>query len=475
MSRLVVISNRVAVPDPGGNGQTAGGLAVAVNAALKNRAGIWFGWSGRIVDAPSDEPEVVRHDSVTYAVVDLSPADFDEYYSGFANRVLWPILHYRVDLAEFTRSDLSGYIRVNETFANQVSKILAPDDVVWVHDYHMMPLARYLRARGHDNKIGFFLHIPLPPPDILRALPHHAEIIGALADYDLVGFQTENDRDNFTRYLTQSGGSSGRDGGIQDAHGRSPRTGVFPVGIDTEAFASAARRMSASSFIRDVKNSLSGRSMVMGVDRLDYSKGIPHRMEAFERFLTAYPNWRGRVTYLQITPKSRSEIAEYAEIDQAVSAKAGQINGTFGEVAWTPIRYINKTHSRDALAGLYRIARAALVTPLRDGMNLVAKEYVAAQDAEDPGVLILSQFAGASLELRDGALMVNPHETEGVAAAIRRALEMPLAERRVRHQRMMSVIEKNDIDRWAERFLSALGETRRRGSIVSNIRALFAL
>ncbi|GGC54648.1 alpha,alpha-trehalose-phosphate synthase (UDP-forming) [Chelatococcus reniformis] len=473
MSRLIVVSNRVAMPSRGK--PQAGGLAVAVNAALKHRSGIWFGWSGNVVDPPDSRPRLLTRGEITYAVTDLSTADLQEYYSGFANRVLWPILHYRVDLAEFTRSDLSGYIRVNETFANQISTILEPDDVIWVHDYHLMPLARYLRARGHTNKIGFFLHIPLPPPDILRALPHHAEIVGAMADYDVVGFQTENDRDNFARYLMVNGGTVSPDGNTYDVHGRSVSLGAFPVAIDTASYAKTARRASRSQFISTMKGSLGQSQLIMGVDRLDYSKGIGNRLDAFETFLEDNSDWLGRVSYLQITPKSRSDIPEYIEMDRMVSTRVGQINGTYGNVSWTPIRYINQTYSRTALAGLYRLARVALVTPLRDGMNLVAKEFVAAQDPEDPGALVLSHFAGAVSELRDGALVVNPHETEGMAAAIRRALEMPLEERKVRHARMMRALLANNIDCWAKSFLKALEDARPRATPVNNIRTLFAL
>ncbi len=473
-SRLIVVSNRVAVPEPGRK-VAAGGLAVAVKAALKNRTGVWFGWSGQVTDEPADKPTFFEKDRVTYAVVDLSHSDFQEYYNGFANRVLWPILHYRVDLAEFSSAEMSGYERVNANFADQISKILTPDDVIWVHDYHMMPLARRLRERGHDNKIGFFLHIPMPPPELLQALPRHADIIGALADYDLVGFQTDNDRDNFGRYLALQGASVSRDGQTYDINGRLVRIATFPVSIETKSFAKTARRSVRSGFVKDVVDSLGGRKLLIGVDRLDYSKGILNRMEAFERFLREYPERRSQVTYLQITPKSRADIPEYAAMDQQVSAVAGRINGEFGEASGLPMRYLNRTYSRTALSGLYRAARVALVTPLRDGMNLVAKEFVAAQDPDDPGVLILSQFAGALGELGEGALVVNPHEPEGVARAIDTALDLPLGERQARFRHMFDIVARNDIDRWADRFLVALSETRQKTSIFGGLRAMFSL
>ena len=324
-----------------------------------------------------------------------------------------------------------------------------------MHDYHLIPLAKALRERGHKNRIGFFIHIPCPPPEILTALPNHERLIPALGHFDLVGFQTETDATNFSRYLANECGLRRVNGGRFAIDGRTVEIGVFPVGVETEAFERLARRAIESGFVREVLDSLSGRAMIMGVDRLDYSKGLPERMTAFERFLTNFPDWRGKVTYLQITPRSRSTIPEYADLARQVGEAVGRINGNFGEASWTPVRYINKAHSRTALAGLYRAARAGLVTPLRDGMNLVAKEYVAAQNAEDPGVLILSRFAGAAHECT-AALLVNPYDSEGVAIAIDRALSMPLEERRQRHADNYRVLVRNDISHWAERFLTTL-------------------
>jgi trehalose 6-phosphate synthase len=452
LARLVVVSNRVGVPD---SGARAGGLEVAIRPALRKRGGVWFGWSGRVADSDPGPAKTVAHDNVSYVTIGLRKDDYEEFYNGFANRVLWPILHYRLDLAEFTRRDLGGYFRVNEFFASNLEKMLRPDDVVWVHDYHLIPLAKALRDRGHKNKIGFFIHIPCPPPEILTALPNHEQLIPALCHYDLIGFQTEVDTTNFARYLANECGLPWAQGNSFHFGDRVVRIGTFPVGVETQGLARLARRAIGTEFVRDVLGSLSGRAMIIGVDRLDYSKGIPERMAAFERFLMNFPDWRGKVTYLQITPRSRSDIPEYADIDRLVGAAVGRINGTFGEAAWTPVRYINKAHSRTALAGLYRAARAGLVTPLRDGMNLVAKEYIAAQNPDDPGVLILSRFAGAAYECTS-ALLVNPYDSEGVAIAINRALAMPLAERQERHAANFKVLLKNDLSQWAERFLGEL-------------------
>jgi len=448
------VSNRVAVPGAD-NGNQTGGLAIAVRSALKRRVGIWFGWSGTISPDQEVTTRTLQHGNVTYVVIDLVEGDYQEYYNGFANRVLWPILHYRLDLAEYSRRDLSGYRRVNAHFANRLHDLIEPDDVIWVHDYHLIPLAKMLRDRGHRNRIGYFQHVPFPPPEILTALPNHDWLIPQLSAYDLVGFQTENDATHFAHYLENESRLRKSAHFTYQTTERTVRVGVFPIGIETIKFSRLARRSVRSLLVRNVLDSLAERAMVIGVDRLDYSKGLALRLEAFERFLTFYPDWRGKVTYLQITPKSRSEIREYADMERTIGEAAGRINGAYGEAAWTPIRYVNRAYSRGALAGLYRSARVGLVTPLRDGMNLVAKEYIAAQDPEDPGVLILSRFAGAAVEC-GAALLVNPYDPEAVATSITHAMSMPLEERRSRHEALFQVISYNDLKSWGERFLDAL-------------------
>jgi trehalose 6-phosphate synthase len=460
--RLAVVSNRVSVPS-GDGAKRAGGLEVALRPALQHNGGVWLGWSGKVGGRDKLRTRSVRHKNVEYVVTDLTKHDYQEYYSGFANRVLWPILHYRLDLAEFARRDLSGYFRVNDHFATELEKVIAHDDLIWVHDYHLIPIADALRRRGHTNRIGFFLHVPLPPPEVLAALPKHGQLIPLLMQYDVVGFQTAGDVSNFIRYLI-SECNQARElrvfevDGHQTAlslNGRQTRIGHFPVGIEPRVFQRLARRNIRSPLVQEMVASLGGRLLVIGVDRLDYSKGLIQRLDAFDRFLDTHRDWMGKVTYLQITPKNRSEIPEYAELEQALGAAAGGINGKYGEVSWTPIRYVNRVYGRAALAGLYRAARVGLVTPLRDGMNLVAKEYVAAQDPEDPGVLILSRFAGAAIEFRR-ALLVNPYDAESVAGAIAQALAMPLEERRTRHQALLAAIHAYDIDRWQREFLTTL-------------------
>ncbi len=460
MARIVIVSNRVSVPDPESVSRV-GGLEVALRATLKTHSCIWFGWSGKVRSADKRETRAVCRGEITYIITDLTREDYQEYYAGFANSVLWPVLHYRLNLVEFSNRELSGYLRVNEYFADQLANFLEPADLVWVHDYHLMPLASALRKRGFANRIGFFLHIPLPSPDILTALPSHERLIPALGDYDLVGFQTENDAANFARYIATELSASPRITHPPGGGRRQMRIGVFPVGVETREFQNRARRALRSSFVQSVISSVPG-VIAIGVDRLDYSKGLLHRLDGYERFLIARPEWRGRISLLQITPKSRSEIQEYIDIAKKVDETVGRLNATYGDVSWMPVRYVNRSYNRTALAGLYRAARVGLVTPLRDGMNLVAKEYVAAQDPDDPGVLVLSRFAGAAAELK-AALLVNPYDADAVGAAIARALEMPLAERKRRHSELFAMLLKHDISGWGEKFLFSLSQEEHTG------------
>jgi trehalose 6-phosphate synthase len=453
LAKLIVVSNRVSLPTR--SGSRAGGLEVALRAVFNEFPGVWFGWSGRVVPREGIETRTISGQNPTFVVTDLTAGDHDEYYNGFANRVLWPILHYRLDLADYQLRELTGYLRVNDHFADELHKIIEPDDTIWVHDYHLMPLAKALRERGHQNRIGFFLHTPMPPVEILTALPSHERLFPALCDYDLIGFQTETDSTNFARYLVGECRYASRDLKTFLANGRSVTLGHFPVGVDLDEIQSWAESARDSKLVERIVASLGDRAMLIGVDRLDYSKGILPRMEAFEQFLNTHPDWRGRTTFLQIAPRSRSKIQEYVQLESEVNATAGRVNGSLGQADWTPIRYIHQSYPRSALAGMYRHARAGLVTPFRDGMNLVAKEYIAAQNPDDPGVLILSRFAGAAKECT-AALLVNPYDKETTAQAIFRALTMPLAERQERYRTNLSNLRSNDIADWGVKFLGQL-------------------
>ncbi|MBJ6125012.1 alpha,alpha-trehalose-phosphate synthase (UDP-forming) [Microvirga splendida] len=451
--RLVVVSNRVPLPNDGAG--KAGGLTVALEGALKQSGGLWFGWSGETVEEPSDQAKVSQSGNITFAVLDLSQQDYDEYYAGFANRALWPVCHYRLDLVQIERQELEGYFRVNRAFAASLAPLLRPDDVIWVHDYHFIPLAAELRRLGFRNRIGFFLHIPWPPSDVASALPAYQQLLQGFGAYDLVGFHTPQDAENFQRCLVRENIGSPIGAGEHQIDGHKVRIGAFPVGIDTEGFARAAANAEQNSLVRRTTASMGNRDLIIGVDRLDYSKGLKQRIEAFSCFIRSNPDFRNRVTYLQITPKSRSDVPEYQQMQREIAEQAGWTNGSLGEVDWTPVRYVNRTIGHAALAGLYRMSRIGLVTPLRDGMNLVAKEFVAAQQPDDPGVLILSRFAGAAHEL-NGAILVNPYDTEACAAAIARALQMPREERRERWESMMGQLRVNTVDAWCQRFLSSL-------------------
>lgn len=311
---------------------------------------------------------------------------------------------------------------------------------------------------GVTNRIGFFMHIPWPSPDVFFTLPVQAALLTAMTAFDLIGFQTEDDAENFALCLRRGGVANPVDGkpGLFDNPLRRFRVGAFPIGIDVSSFSSAVPSASISSTIKRFQQSLEGRDLIVGVDRLDYTKGIPERLRGFRRFLEVNPAWHGRITMLQITPKSRSDVAEYDALQHEVAEIAGHINGAMGRLDWTPVRYVNRAFGQQLLSAVYRMAKVGLVTPLRDGMNLVAKEYVAAQDPEDPGVLVLSRFAGAAHELGEGALLVNPYDVETIADALARAASMPLEQRRQRYQAMMEAVTTNDVFHWCRHYLDQL-------------------
>jgi trehalose 6-phosphate synthase len=450
--RLVIVSNRVAVTQ---DAARAGGLAVALSELLKKTGGVWFGWSGKVSEQPNSHPKIERRGGVTIATVDLSSDDYDEYYSGFANSELWPLFHYRIDLANFDRENYQGYVRVNQRFAHAIKPILKKKDVVWVHDYHLLAFGEELRRMGCEQAMGFFLHIPFPAPEVLTTLPTHDVIVRAMFAYDLIGFQTEADRRCFVNYVVNEAGGAVHEDGRVTAFGRTIVANVFPIGIDTESFSKFATSKAAMEHRRRLEKVLRRRHAIVGVDRLDYSKGLAERFRAFERLLENYPENRDKVTYVQIAPTTRADVPEYVHIREELEGIAGSINGEYSEFDWTPLRYINRSFSRPALAGIFRLSRVGLVTPLRDGMNLVAKEFVAAQSAQNPGVLVLSRFAGAAHHM-DGALIVNPYDVQGVADAMQKALNMPLAERKSRWKTLVEPVRRNDVVRWRESFLDRL-------------------
>jgi trehalose 6-phosphate synthase len=454
----------VAVPKARGVAGAQGGLAGALNAALKDHGGIWFGWSGQESEDAADTIHLQRSDGVTTATIDLSGRDIDEYYNGYANSTLWPLFHYRLDLTRYERETGKGYERVNERFAECVSPLIEPDDLIWVHDYHLLPLGERLRARGIANRIGFFLHIPWPPTRLFVSLPFHERLVRTMLEYDLIGFQTDEWRESFLHYCRKElGAEVDEASGTIRFDGRTTIARAYPIGIDWDHFQQQGASEEARIAEQRLLSSTRDRTAMIGVDRLDYSKGLPERIDGIGRFFDQHPDRVRDLVFIQIAPPSREDVESYQQIRMLLEQKAGQINGARSEVDLVPIRYVNRGYSHAELYGFFRAAKIGLVTPLRDGMNLVAKEYVAAQDPEDPGVLILSRFAGAAQQLEAqgaGAVLVNPYSPDDISHAIRVALDMPLGERKARYEAMIGTIREDNVQAWTRRFCDDLAASR---------------
>ncbi len=451
MGRLIAVSNRTAAGEATGS---SGGLAVALLDALSETPGSWFGTSGEIVN-DAKGLRIFSENNVDYELTDLTQEEHEGYYLGYANSALWPIFHSRTDLAAFDNHEFKIYSSVNERFAKQIAARVRRDDTIWVHDYHFLLLGKDLRDEGVESPIGFFLHIPFPAPEIFKTLPEHARLARAMTSFDLIGFQTEKDRTNFERYLVdECGGIADEDGSIRVFESKI-QTGAYPIGIDAKEFANLTQGDAAREAAARLGRFLGERNLIIGADRMDYSKGLPQRFEAIGSVFDNYPDLRGKVSFTQIAPPSRGEVHEYAELRRELDQLAGRINGDYGELDWIPIRYLARGYRRDELAGLYRLGRVGLVTPLRDGMNLVAKEFVAAQNPDNPGVLVLSEFAGAA-ERMEAALIVNPHDTSAMAEAVVTALQMPLEERRERWTDLHHAVFDFDAAWWQKSFLKDL-------------------
>jgi trehalose 6-phosphate synthase len=451
--RLVCVSNRITA---GRKTAAPGGLAVGVLSALQRTGGMWFGWGGELTDEEPKPPSLNVRSQVAFATIELRREEFERYYNGFANEALWPLFHYFPGLFRFRPEQWQAYQDVNRTFARQLVPLLRSGDKIWVHDYHLIPLARYLRELGVRAPIGFFLHIPFPHIETLRVLPTYADLVADLTVFDVIGFQTESDLRSFHSSIRHLYGEEA----VLDPHrvrigSRTVCADVFPIGVDVEGIQRAAVESHRATATQRMVKSLVGRKLIIGVDRLDYSKGLVERFKAYEQFLEAFPENHGQVVYLQIAPLSRKDVQSYAQIRSELERAAGRTNGRFAETDWTPVRYLNRNFSHSALMGLMRAADVALVTPLRDGMNLVAKEYLAAQDPDDPGVLVLSTLAGAAHELT-AAMQINPYDLFAVGRAIEVALTMPRRERRERHRQLLASLRRNDIATWVDRFLAAL-------------------
>jgi trehalose 6-phosphate synthase len=452
VARTVIVSNRVPLPNE--KGATAGGLAVAL-ADAATAGSMWFGWSGKRAAETDTTADVVVADGVTYATIDIGEKDYTRFYNGFANGALWPLFHFRSGLLMFSRADYEAYRTVNRAFAKALLPLLAPDDQIWIHDYQLLTMAAELRELGVTNRIGFFMHIPFVPPAMLAVLPPAAELLAGMSACDIVGFQTNGDRlaflDCVREFLSVSPDQQGRFAFRE----RQVQAVTTPIGIDADKFTELAERAELAGDTKRLVESLGDRALVLGVDRLDYSKGLPQRFDAFGRLLYCFPQHLRKVAFLQIAARSRQEVGSYQNLRRELDRRAGDINGEFSDFDWVPLRYMTHPVKRTAIAGFYRRARVGLVTPLRDGMNLVAKEYVAAQDASNPGVLVLSRFAGAADEMTE-ALIVNPFDPDEVAEAINTALVMELPERKSRHASLLAKVRHSTAQRFCAEFLEYL-------------------
>ncbi len=469
MSRLVIISNRVPVSAAGAQ---AGGLAVALEALMSKRGGLWFGWSGTI-SPDQHKVSVTTVGRIDYATMDLSQSEFDGYYNRFANGFLWPLLHGMPENMQYDRADAESYRAVNARFADRLIELLQPSDTIWIHDYHFMALPALLRARGVLNRIGFFLHVPFVSADMMETAPGAADLIGGVLMSDLIGFQTSLDLDNFAASAQRLAGASLLSPDELYLAGHQTTLGVFPVEIDAREFAATAEQAWRMLPTERLRRSLGGQSLIIGVDRLDPTKGLLQRLAGYRKLFQTRPDWRRRVTLLQIAAVSRKDVASYQTLRTALDRESGSLNSDIGDPDWSPVRLVARATDRTVVAGYLRQAKVGLVTPLRDGMNLVAKEFVAAQDPQDPGVLVLSRFAGAARQLT-AALLVNPHDPADVAGAIDTGLGMALSERQERWQAMWNVLQHATPLQWGLTFVASLvrTETRhgRRGELAVPVR-----
>ncbi|NIP43510.1 MAG: trehalose-6-phosphate synthase [candidate division Zixibacteria bacterium] len=469
--RLLVVSNRlpICIKSDGGRMEIqpgSGGLVTALAPIIRNTGGVWIGWPG--CELTPEVDRLIRNYNIEHLfnlqAINISEEEVENYYRGFSNEAVWPLFHDLLGQCKFEGEHWEYYRNVNRRFAEKILEIAEPGDLIWIHDYHLIMVAHYLRQMNVQHPLAFFLHTPFPNYDLLRRLPWKDHIIGGLLDYDLIGFQTRRDRRNFCRcakelipsldikaFYRHSNVHYGR---------REIKVGNFPISIDFSEFSDGARAEEVEKEANYLKQKCQSKSLVLGVDRLDYTKGIPERFLAYERALEKYPELRGNICLLQLAVPSRSHLSAYQDIRETLEWMVGRINGRFSEFGWQAIQYIYRSVSRTELLGFYRACDIGLLTPLRDGMNLVAKEFCAST-VDNNGVLILSEFAGASEQLSKGAIMVNPYNREETADAIYQAYNMDLAERARRMNILRSEVKRNDIFRWVEWFLSSFREYER--------------
>jgi alpha,alpha-trehalose-phosphate synthase [UDP-forming] len=463
--RLISVSNRLPVEIKSRAGgprlsRSAGGLATALDSIWRYCHGFWIGWAGAADSANANTllQKAARGRSYTFKPVPLSRDEISKFYSGFANEIIWPLFHDMPSRCDFDPEYWEVYQRVNRRFAQAAAETAGPKDLIWAHDYHLMLMGRYLREAGSKARAGFFLHIPFPAPDMFEKLPWRKPILRALLQYHSIGFQTDRDRCNFIscveRILPEA--RSCRDDSFNSItiEDHTAHVGTFPISISFEEFANHAASHDVELGASQFRHELGNKFLVLGVDRMDYTKGIPERLKAFRILLRRFPELRRRVTLLQVVVPSREEIPNYKELRREVELLVSQINGEFTDSGWVPIHYVHRNLTRKQLLTYYRAADIMLVTSLKDGMNLVAKEFCAAQ-VDEAGVVVISEFTGAAAELQHGAIVVNPNDLAGVAEAIHRACVMPVEEKRSRMRLLRDIVRAYNVENWAAGFLSA--------------------
>jgi len=461
-SGLIVVSNRLPlIIEKQESGwalrPSSGGLVTALAPVLQKRNGTWIGWTG--TDQEDGVEDVLREYSDRNAFdvrpVFLTPEEKERFYQGFSNEIIWPLFHDLQSRCNFDPKYWESFEQVNARFAEVTARSMAGNEFIWVHDYHLMNVSTHLRRRGVKSVIGFFLHIPFPPPDIFAKLPWRMQILRGILDFDVVGFQTPNDRRNFIHcvreFLDNVNVSRTGENFLVEVEGHRAVVGSFPIGIDAAEFEELAASDSVSEHAAQIRREL-GTRIILGVDRLDYTKGVVERLKAFRHLLARHPELEREITYVQVVVPSRADIPKYRDLKHEIEQLVSRINGKYTVPGWVPIHYLYRPLPREELLAFYRTADVALITPLKDGMNLVAKEYCAC-DVEEKGVLVLSEFAGAAAQLKNGSIQVNPYDEVGVAEAVCRALNMSMEERRNRMRALRRTVARYEVFRWAERFL----------------------
>ncbi len=469
MSRLIVVSNRVQTPNQ--ISESPGGLSIGILGALKAQGGVWYGWSGEVRSDACREKNRLNQDGVEYITMDLTPQEYADYYVGFSNRLLWPLCHYVLGFVHYDRGEYEGYRQVNRLFAENLLASLQPDDLIWVHDYHLIPIAHELRKLGVQNRIGFFLHVPFPCYEMLRSLPIAKQLLGFLSEYNVVGVQTDDDLKSYQDATVRGLGGRQASKYHLTINERTVYADSFPIGVDISGAGTPTSNALADDMPGLVSNGKA--KLLVGVDRIDYSKGLTQRLKAFHQFLKCNPDQHRLVSMMQIATVSRGTDPDYVGLRIEIEKQISRINGEYADIGWLPIHYLNRSISHRRLMQVFQHADICIVTSLRDGMNLVSKEFVCAQNEDDPGVLILSELAGSSKQL-DAALLINPYDMNAIADAIRQAVNMTKAERIERYKSMIEAVMTYDIHKWRDSFILALHQQPSSSLTISNPDCVFA-